>query len=91
MSEPSSWIRPLGFIASLALPLFNIPLVIRIIRRKSSADLSLTWVIGVFLCIVATIPAALTSPDLIFKVYQVVNVAFFSGVVFFAVYYREKK
>ena len=78
----------LGLVASIVLPFFNIPLMIRMFQRKSSEDLSLTWVIGVFVCILATVPAALRSPDIIFKIYQIVNVIFFSGVVGFAVYYR---
>lgn len=86
----NDWIKPLGLIASVVLPLFNIPLMIRMFRRKSSEDLSLIWVTGVFLCIVGTMPAALTSPDIVFKVYQIINVIFFSGVVFLAFYYRKK-
>ena len=40
-------IETLGVIAGIALPLFNIPLILKIIKRKSSQDISLTWVIGV--------------------------------------------
>lgn len=87
--ESMPWHQWLGLIASVVLPLFNIPLMMRMIRRRSSADLSLTWVLGVFFCIVATLPAAWYSPDIIFKIYQWVNITFFSGVVFFAIYYRR--
>ena len=85
-----SWIQILGLVASVVLPFFNIPLMARMIRRKSSDDLSLVWVAGVFVCIVATLPAAWKSTDLIFKVYQIINVIFFSGVVFLAFYFRRK-
>lgn len=85
-----SWTRDLGLVASIALPLFNIPLMMRMYQRKSSADLSLIWVTGVFLCIVAMVPAAWGSPDIIFKVYQVINVTFFAGVTFLAFYYRKR-
>jgi uncharacterized protein with PQ loop repeat len=92
MIDPiDTWPKVLGLVASVTLPLFNIPLMIRMYRRKSSEDLSLVWVIGVFTCIVATIPAAAVSRDLIFRIYQIVNVVFFSGVTFLAVYYRRKK
>ncbi len=85
------WYQKLGMAASIALPLFNIPLMMRMIERKSSEDLSLIWVLGVFACIVATFPAAMHSPDIIFKVYQVINITFFSGVTVLAVYFRIKK
>lgn len=84
------WYHTLGLVASIALPLFNIPLMMRMVERKSSADLSLIWVLGVFACIAATLPAAWHSPDVIFKVYQVINIIFFSGVTFLAVFYRRR-
>ncbi len=80
-----------GFAASMTLPLFNIPLMMRMIKRRSSTDISLIWACGVFVCIVATLPAAWISTDIIFKSYQIVNVIFFSGVVVLAVYYRRKQ
>lgn len=86
-----SWYQSLGLVASVCLPLFNIPLMMRMIQRRSSADLSLIWVLGVFFCIVATLPAAYYSPDLVFRVYQVINIIFFSGVMFLAVYFRVRR
>ncbi len=80
----------LGFLGSLALPLFNIPLMIKLYRRKSSADLSLVWVIGVEVCIILMLPAGLESQDLIFRVFAVMNILFFTGVACLAFYYREK-
>ena len=83
-----SWIQTLGFVSSIALPFFNIPLMMRLIRRRSSQDLSLTWVIGVFLSLLGMFPAGLRSTDLIFRVFTVVNLAFFSGVTALAIYFR---
>lgn len=82
------WVQTLGLVSSIVLPFFNIPLMMRMIRRRSSQDLSLTWVIGVFLCLLGMLPAGLRSTDLIFKVFAVVNLIFFSGVTFLAVYFR---
>ncbi|MDO8518973.1 MAG: hypothetical protein Q7T11_02275 [Deltaproteobacteria bacterium] len=87
----NSWIETIGFIASVALPFFNIPLITRMIRRKSSEDLSLVWVVGVFVCIVAVFPAAWRSPDKTFKIFEIFNLVFFSAVTFFTIYYRSKK
>lgn len=86
-----SWIEILGFVASVILPFFNIPLIYRMIQRKSSEDLSLVWVIGVFVCIAALFPAAWNSPDRMFRVFEIFNLIFFSAVTFFTIWYRIKK
>lgn len=74
-------IRTLGLIAAVVLPFWNIPLILRIARRRSSGDLSRWWAAGVLACILLMLPAALASPDAIFKVFSVLNAAFFSVVV----------
>jgi len=78
----------IGLVASCILPLFNIPLIAHMIQRKSSADLSMTWAIGVWACIVLMFPAALRSTDIIFRIFGITNLALFSLVVFFAIKYR---
>lgn len=80
----------IGLIASFALPLFNIPLILRMIERKSSEDISMIWVVGVWMCIVLMTPRALMSHDLAFQVYGVMNIVFFTLVLFFTVKYRKK-
>lgn len=86
----SDWIEKAGIISGVALPLFNIPLIIKLIKRKSSADFSLTWVIGVWVCIVLMTPQALRSQDAAFRIYGVINIIFFSVVAFFIIKYRPK-
>lgn len=86
-----SFADQVGMLASIALPLFNIPLMKRLYERKSSADLSMTWVLGVFICLVLMVPAGLSSSDIVFKVFSVLNVLCFGGVTYLAVYYRLKK
>ena len=80
----------LGAAAAIFLPLFNIPLIARMIRRKSSADISLWWALGVWTCLVLMLPAGLGSSDLVFKIFNVVNIVFFSVVVAVTVFYRKK-
>ena len=80
-----------GAIAGFILPFFNIPLIIRIVQRKSSADLSLVWVGGVWVCIILMSPAALTSDDLAFKAFGWTNLIFFTAVAFVAFKYRERE
>lgn len=83
-------IQAVGYIAAVILPLFNIPLMMRIVKRRSSADLSLTWVLGTFACLVAIEPPALLSPDPMFKFLATVNVIVFSGVVFLVLKYHPR-
>ncbi len=83
------WIRTIGLVASLVLPLWNIPLIIKLEKRKSSRDLSLSWTLGVWTCLLFMLPAGLLSPDPVFRIFAVVNLLCFSGVVFQAVRYRR--
>jgi hypothetical protein len=43
-------IQAIGMLSGIIMLLFNIPLILRIIRRRSSGDISLVWVIGVWSC-----------------------------------------
>lgn len=81
----------LGMIAAVILSFFNIPLILRIRRRKSSNDISLIWLFGIFSCVLMLLPAAIVSEDLTFKIFGITNAFFFSGVVFYVLRYREKK
>ena len=76
--------------AGALLPLFNIPLIMRIVKRKSADDISLVWLFGVWVCILLMSPAALTSPDIAFRAFGWTNVVFFTGVVFATVKYHHK-
>jgi uncharacterized protein with PQ loop repeat len=84
------WVQNLGLISSVALPLFNIPLMRRMIQRKSSEDLSLTWVIGIHLCLIGMLPSSLASTDLVFTAFGIANLVLFSGVLYLVIYYRIK-
>ena len=85
-----NWILKIGTLSAIALPLFNIPLIVRLLRRKSSEDFSLSWAIGVWVCIILMTPQALRSTDFAFKAYGIVNILFFSVVAFLVVRYRRK-
>jgi hypothetical protein len=81
-------IQTLGLIAAVLMPLWNIPLIIRIGRRKSSRDISLPWALGVFGCILLMLPSALASPDVIFRAFGIVNALLFGAVVVQVLRYR---
>ena len=73
--------RTIGLLAAVILPFFNIPLIVKIIRRRSSMDISMSWVMGVWICSLLMFPSGVTSTDLVWRCYNIVNLALFTGVV----------
>ena len=84
-------VEQVGLAASVTLPLWNIPLIITIVRRRSAADISLVWVMGVWACSLLMLPSGLLSKDIVLKAFSVVNIVFFTGVMVVSVKYRETK
>jgi uncharacterized protein with PQ loop repeat len=83
-------IETIGLIAGIILPLWNIPLIMRIERRKSSEDISLYWAVGVWACLVFMFPSALFSKDIVYKIYSMINILFFTIVMIQTVRYRKR-
>jgi uncharacterized protein with PQ loop repeat len=83
-------IQKIALIASIALPLWNIPLIYRIIQRKSSKDVSLAWTLGVWSCLGLMVPSGILSKDLVWKVYTLTNFTLFNGVLIAVLFYRKK-
>ncbi len=81
-------IKILGVVDSVVLPLFNIPLILKIKRRGSSKDFSLTWGLGVWFCILLMMPAVFISHDIVFKVFGIMNFFLFTAVVVYVLKYR---
>ncbi len=82
-------VHAVGWIAAVVMPLWNIPLIVRIERRRSASDLSLMWVLGVWVCILGMLPSALLSSDHIFKAFALINAVLFTGVVLQVIRYRH--
>lgn len=82
-------IATLGMVGAVVLPLFNIALMTRIRKRKSSNDISMVWTIGVFSCVLIMLPSALVSTDSVFKLFSIINTLLFSGVVYHVLRYRK--
>jgi len=82
-------IENMGLIASITMPLFNIPLIVKIIRRRSSMDISMSWVMGVWVCALLMAPSGFTSPDLIWRTFNIINLVLFTGVVIAVWRYRK--
>lgn len=83
-------IKNLGIIGGVLMPVFNIPLIVRIVRRKTSKDISLTWVLGVWVCMVLMLPSSLVSDDIVLKSFCISNVFFFSIVVLVVFIYHNR-
>ena len=79
----------IALIAAIVLPLWNIPLIVKIIKRKSSRDISLAWALGVWICFVIMAPDALTSDDLVWRVFNMVNLVLFTGVMIAVISFRR--
>ena len=87
----STWIERVGLVAGVALPLFNIPLIMRIVKRKSSEDISLCWALGVWVCFVLMAPSGFQSADIVWRTFSIVNMIMFTMVVIAVLYYRKGK
>jgi uncharacterized protein with PQ loop repeat len=73
-------IQTLGMVSGIIMPFFNIPLIVRIVRRRSSEDISLVWVVGAWICVMGMLPQSLRSPDPVLLTFGIVNGLFFTGV-----------
>jgi uncharacterized protein with PQ loop repeat len=81
--------QKIALVAAVVLPLWNIPLIVRIVKRKSSKDISMYWAWGVWTCLVLMAPAAFVSEDLVWRVFNIVNLVLFSLVVVFVLIYKK--
>lgn len=84
------WIEKIGTLSAIALPFFNIPLILRLWQRKSSKEYSMTWTLGVWACIVLMTPQTMRSQDVAFRSFGLFNAIFFTVVAFLIVKYRQK-
>ena len=82
-------IQHIGLVASIVMPLFNIPLIVKIIKRRSSADISMSWVMGVWVCALLMAPSGFTSSDIVWRCFNMVNLVLFTGVVIAVWRYRK--
>ena len=83
--------QKIAFLAAIVLPLWNIPLIIRIIKRKSSEDISIYWALGVWTCFLLMAPEAFRSSDLVWRTFNITNLIFFTTVVIVVLLYRKKR
>jgi len=82
--------QKIALIAAIILPMWNIPFIFRIVKRGSSEDISIYWAIGVWFCLVLMAPSGFTSSDIVWRVFNIVNLALFSLVLIFVLAYRKR-
>jgi hypothetical protein len=82
-------IETIGLISAVVMPLWNIPLIMRIVQRRSSSDISLYWALGVWVCIILMAPSGFQSTSIVWRAFNIVNLVMFSAVVFFVLKYRK--
>jgi len=81
----------IAFCAAIILPFWNTPLILRVIKRRSSKDISLYWAFGVWTCLLLMLPRGLTSSDGVFKAFTISNFFLFSiTVTIVTIYHKEK-
>ena len=84
-------IKVVGVVASVILPLFNTPLILKIRKTGSSKDYSLTWTFGIMGCTLLMLPAVLSTHDIVFKAFGIINLVTFSTVMFYILKYHRRK
>lgn len=80
----------IALIAAIVLPMWNTPLIIRVMKRGSSNDISLWWAFGVWTCLILILPKGLVSNDIVFKAFTIANAILFTITVLVIVYFHKR-
>ena len=81
-------INKVALVASIILPLWNIPLIKKIIQRRSSGDISVPWALGVWTCQILMFPAGLQSQDVVWRTFNIMNFVLFTIVMLTVLRFR---
>lgn len=82
-------VEMIGLIAAIILPLWNLPLIHKIRKRRSSMDISLHWALGVWVCLILMFPSAVMSKDIVYKTFSFMNIILFTIVMIDVVRFRK--
>ena len=83
--------KTIGLWAAIVLPLWDIPLIVRIVQRKSSQDISMSWAFGIWITSVLMAPSAFISGDKLAIGFNTMNVTMLTAFLIVAVKYRKGK
>ncbi len=81
--------KTIGLWAATILPLWDIPLIVRIVRRKSSQDISLIYAVGIWVTAVMMAPSAFVSGDKLAIGFNTMNVIMLTAVMIVTIKYRK--
>ncbi|NQT90964.1 MAG: hypothetical protein HQ558_06900 [Candidatus Omnitrophica bacterium] len=81
----------ISLIAAVVLPLWNMPLIMRIIQRRSSEDISIWWAIGVWTCLLLMLPHGLVTEEVVFRWFTIVNFVIFSLAASVVIIFHKKR
>jgi len=81
----------ISLIAAVILPFWNIPLIVRVLKRKSSVDMSIYWALGVWFCFLLMLPEGLSSKEIVFRSFTISNFVLFSLTAFVILIYHKGK
>ncbi len=85
-----SILETISLICAVIMPLFNIPLILKILKRKSSQDISLVWALGIWVCIILMAPSGFQSKDIVWRTFNITNIILFTAVVIVVLKYHKK-
>ncbi len=89
--ETMTILAKISLIAGIILPFWNIPLVIRVIKRKSSEDISLWWGIGIWTCLLLMLPHGLITEEVVLRGFTIANFTLFTIAYIIIFYYRKPR
>jgi uncharacterized protein with PQ loop repeat len=82
-------LKTIGLWAAIILPLWDIPLIVRVVQRKSSQDISMVWAVGIWVTSVLMAPSAFISGDKLAIGFNTMNVTMLTAVLIVVVKYRK--
>lgn len=85
-----SILEKISLVCAVVMPLWNIPLIIRIVKRRSSEDISLAWALGIWVCILLMAPSGFQSKDIVWRTFNITNLVLFTAVVFVVLKYNKR-
>jgi uncharacterized protein with PQ loop repeat len=68
----------ISLIAGIVLPFWNIPLIVRVVKRRSSNDISLWWGVGVWTSLALMLPHGLMTEEIVLRWFTISNFTLFT-------------
>lgn len=81
--------QKIALVAGIILPFWNLPLILRIVKRRSAEDISIFWVVGVWLCLLFMAPASFVSRDIVWRIFSIINFILFTFVLVTVLAYKR--